>query len=61
VSVPAGDPIIGDVGRRNGPIAGLRFNVSEFAALKAEYQRTAQRTVNPIPVNSLRLALAFAF
>ena len=59
VNVPAGDPIIGDVGRRNGPSVGLRFNISEFAALKAEYQRVAQRTADPI--NGLRVALAFAF
>ena len=59
VNAPADEPILGDVGRRNGPSLGLRYDVSEFAAFKAQYDRTGRRGLEPF--NGLTLQLAFTF
>jgi len=59
VNAAAGEPILGDVGRRNGPSVGLRYDVSEFAAFKAQYDRTGRRGLEPF--NGLTLQLAFTF
>lgn len=40
---PAADPLFAAVGRRDGPLAGLRFTLVERAMIKGEYQRTARR------------------
>ena len=54
-----GEPILGDVGRVNGPSLGLRYDVSEFAAFKLQYDRTGRRALEPF--NGLTLQLAFTF
>ena len=59
VNTPSDDPIFPDVGRRNGPSVGLRYDVSEFAAFKAQYDRTQRRRLSSI--NELILQLAFTF
>jgi hypothetical protein len=59
VNAPGDEPIFGDVGRMSGPSFGLRYDVSEFAAFKAQYDRTARRRLNA--VNGLNLQLAFTF
>jgi hypothetical protein len=59
VNVPGDDPIFPDVGRRNGPSLGLRYDISEFAAFKAQYDRTMRRSLSSI--NELILQLAFTF
>ena len=59
VNVPNDDPIFPDVGRRNGPSLGLRYDISEFAAFKAQYDRTQRRRLSSI--NELILQLAFTF
>jgi hypothetical protein len=59
VNAPSDDPIFPDVGRRNGPSLGLRYDVSEFAAFKAQYDRTQRRSLSSI--NELILQLAFTF
>jgi hypothetical protein len=59
VNVPGDDPIFPDVGRRNGPSLGLRYDVSDFAAFKAQYDRTQRRRLDSI--NELILQLAFTF
>jgi TolA-binding protein len=59
VNAPSDDPIFPDVGRRNGPSLGLRYDVSEFAAFKAQYDRTQRRSLSAI--NELILQLAFTF
>jgi hypothetical protein len=59
INVPDDDPINPDVGRRNGPSAGLRYNLSEFAALKVQYDRTARRRFKTI--DELVLQLGFTF
>jgi len=59
VNVPADDPIYPDVGRRNGPSLGVRYDVSDYAAFKAQYDRTQRRSQSPI--DELLLQLAFTF
>jgi hypothetical protein len=59
VNVPNDDPIFPDVGRRNGPSLGLRYDVSDFAAFKAQYDRTQRRRLDAL--NELILQLAFTF
>jgi hypothetical protein len=53
------EPIFPDVGRREGPSAGLRFDASESVALKLQYDYTAIR--NQQAINSLALQLGFTF
>jgi hypothetical protein len=57
--VPDDDPIFRGVGRRNGPSVGLRYNISEFAALKIQYDRTDRRRLRSI--DELVLQLGFTF
>ena len=37
------DPVIGDAGRMHGPSTGIRYDWSEFAALKLQYDRNYHR------------------
>jgi hypothetical protein len=53
------NPLFSDVGRRNGPLVGLRYDFSEYAAFKAEYQRT-DRDKQP-SVNSGTVQVDFTF
>ncbi len=53
------EPIFSDVGRRQGPSAGIRFDASEFVALKLQYDYTSIR--NQQAVSSLALQLGFTF
>lgn len=53
------DPVIGSMGRREGPVIGVRYDVSEFAAFKAEYQRIERRHRNT--ENAMTLQVAFTF
>jgi hypothetical protein len=59
VNTPHDDPIFPDVGRRNGPALGLRYDISDFAAFKAQYDRTLRRRLSSL--NELILQLAFTF
>lgn len=61
VNAPGDDPIFRplEVGRRDGPSLGLRYDVSEFAALKMQYDRTRRRRRPAL--NELTLQLAFTF
>lgn len=59
VNAPEGDPVFSEVGRVNGPSFGLRYDVSEFAAFKAQYDRTARREQSS--TNGLTLQMAFTF
>jgi hypothetical protein len=58
---PEDDPIFQplEVGRRDGPSLGLRYDVSEFAAFKAQYERTRRRRKPAL--DELILQLAFTF
>ena len=59
INVPARDPLNSEVGRRNGPAFGVRYDLGEFAAFKWQYERIAQRTQNPS--NAVQLQFAFTF
>jgi len=51
--------IFPDVGRRQGPSAGLRFDASESVALKLQYDYTTIR--NQQAINALALQVGFTF
>ncbi len=53
------EPIFPDVGRREGPSAGIRYDASESVALKLQYDYTAMR--NQQSINSLAVQLGFTF
>jgi hypothetical protein len=61
INAPDDDPIFRplDVGRRNGPSLGLRYDVSEFAAFKMQFDRTLRRRKEAH--DELILQLAFTF
>lgn len=58
-NVPGDDPIYPSVGRRNGPSVGLRYDVSEYAAFKAQYDHTSRRRLSSL--DELILQLSFTF
>ena len=45
VNVPSADPVNGALGRYNGPSGGLRLDLSDYAALKIQYNRLFQRAL----------------
>ena len=53
------EPVFGDVGLRQGPLAGLRFDITESSAFKVEYDRTILRGYSP--VNGVATQVSFAF
>ncbi len=53
------EPIFPDVGLRRGPSVGIRYDASEFVALKLQYDYTAIR--NQQAVSALALQLGFTF
>jgi hypothetical protein len=59
INVPRDAPLFGDVGLHHGPIAGIRYDFSEFAAYKLEYFRLMQRDLPAI--NGFRTQVAFTF
>ena len=59
VNVPDRDLIYPDVHRINGPLFGLRYNWSEFAAFKIQYGRSMRRQQPSF--NTLTLQTSFAF
>jgi hypothetical protein len=59
VNVPTREPIFGDVGLMHGPVTGLRYDFSDFAAFKVEYNRVMRRDLSPI--NGLRTQVSFTF
>jgi len=59
INVPSDDPIYSTVGRRNGPSLGFRYDLTDFANFKAQYDRTARRRLSTL--NELILQLAFTF
>jgi len=59
LNVPEGFPLFPNAGRRNGPSLGLRYDVSDYAALKLQYDRTWRRRLTTL--DELLLQLAFTF
>ena len=53
------EPIFPDVGRRQGPSAGIRFDASESVALKLQYDYTSIR--NQQAINALAMQVGFTF
>lgn len=53
------EPVFGDVGLRQGPTTGLRFDISESSAFKAEYDRILVGGYNP--TNAMATQVSFAF
>jgi hypothetical protein len=58
VNVPRGELLFGDVGLLHGPIGGVRYDFSEFAAYKVEYFRNFTRSGD---WNGLRTQVSFTF
>jgi hypothetical protein len=58
VNVPRTEPLFGDVGLLHGPIGGIRYDFSDFAAYKLEYFRDFTRSGN---WNGLRTQVSFTF
>ncbi|MBV9924203.1 MAG: hypothetical protein JOZ96_04115 [Acidobacteria bacterium] len=59
VNVPGDNPLYADVGRRNGPALGIRYDLTDFAAFKAQYEHTSRRRQSAL--DELILQLAFTF
>ena len=59
VNVPSDNPLYSDVGRRNGPALGVRYDLTNFAAFKAQYEHTSRRRQTPL--DELFLQFAFTF
>ena len=59
MNVPRDAPVFADAGLRHGPIAGVRYDFSGFAAYKLEYFRSRQRDL-PV-INGLRTQVSFTF
>jgi len=55
----AAEPILGSIGRRNGPTFGLRYDMTDFAAVKFQYDRTDRRLLDPINLFGLQFAFTF--
>jgi hypothetical protein len=59
MNVPRNEPLYSDVGLMHGPVTGIRYNFSEFAAFKLEYNRIMRRDQDAI--NALRTQVSFTF
>lgn len=59
VNVPSDNPLYTDVGRRNGPALGVRYDLTNFAAFKAQYEHTARRRLSAL--DELLLQFSFTF
>lgn len=59
VNAPRDSPIFSDVGLRQGPAVGIRYDFNEFAAFKVQYEHLTRRSQSSI--NKLGLQLSFNF
>lgn len=59
LNAPARDLLLRDIGRRNGPSFGLRYDLTTYAAFKSQYDRTERRGLSTL--DELILQLAFTF
>lgn len=57
--IPAADPVIGILGRLNGPSAGIRYDLSDFSCIKFQYGLLSSRSART--GNDFQAQLAFAF
>ena len=58
-NVPASDPILGTLGRQNGPSVGARYEFSDFGNFKLQFGRLSLR--DGTSTNAVSAQLAFAF
>jgi hypothetical protein len=58
MNVPRGEPLFGDIGLLHGPIGGIRYDFSDFAAYKVEYFRDFTRSGD---WNGLTTQVSFTF
>ncbi|HEX8458975.1 MAG TPA: hypothetical protein VF656_16900 [Pyrinomonadaceae bacterium] len=59
VNASARDFLLRDIGRRQGPSVGLRYDLTNYAAFKGQYDRTERRGLSAL--DELILQLAFTF
>ena len=59
INVPSDNPLYTDVGRRNGPAVGLRYDLTDYSAFKAQYEHTSRRRRTAL--DELILQFAFTF
>jgi hypothetical protein len=59
VNASGRDFLLRDIGRRNGPSFGLRYDLTNYAAFKSQYDRTQRRGLSTL--DELILQLAFTF
>ncbi len=60
INVPTREPLFGtNIGRRDGPSTGVRYDFTDYAAFKLEYYRLMRRAQPG--VNGVRADLAFTF
>ncbi len=59
VNAPEGDPIFSDVGLLHGPSVGMRYDFTDYAAFKIQYDRTERRRLSGF--NGITLQLSFTF
>jgi len=59
LNVPNAEPLFGDAGLRHGPLGGIRYDFTEFAAFKLEYDRTMRRQLSTI--NQIQSQVSFTF
>lgn len=59
VDVPPADPLFAALGRRQGPVFGVRVDVDQFAALKAQYGHRRQSTSPDARRFEAQLAITF--
>ncbi|PYU84680.1 MAG: hypothetical protein DMG51_10050, partial [Acidobacteria bacterium] len=59
VNASRSEPVFPDVGLRHGPSVGLRYDLSEFVALKLQYDYTARGRDQAI--HALALQAGFTF
>jgi len=60
VNVAKTNPVFPDVGLQHGPSLGIRYDASEFVALKFQYDYTYQRQPQPA-INTLTMQIGFTF
>jgi hypothetical protein len=58
VRSPIGDPVNAFIGRYEGPSVGVRYDITTYAALKAQYNRLYQ---DGPTTNGLDIQVAFTF
>jgi hypothetical protein len=59
MNVPSQDPLVGGVGLRHGPLGGIRYDFTDFAAMKLEYDRIMRHSLPS--VDALRTQVTFTF